>query len=354
MSEISDSAARESALDPAQSFIVQAPAGSGKTELLIQRYLALLATVQQPEQVVAITFTRKAAAEMRRRVVRALRAAADNVAASQPHEQSALDLARVAIARDRALGWGVLAQPQRLRIDTLDAFNAWLARQLPVLADGVAAADVVDKPEDLHREAARRCVAALADENATLGRSLHTLLRDVGNDCERLESLLAALLPRRDQWLRLLAGEAVALRRVLEDALQRLVDDEIATAAALCDERLFAALAPLLRHAASAANDGLRATLAPWLALERAPSSGPVALAAWRGIAALLLTKQGDWRKRVAKPEGFGPGYPELRDRLRSALDGLQDHEALRTALQTVTALPDAATPRRNGRALRR
>ena len=144
---------------------------------------------------------------MRRRVVRALRAAADDVPAKQPHEQTALELARAAIARDRALGWGLLALPQRLRIDTLDAFNAWLARQLPVLADGVAAADVVDKPEDLHREAARRCVAALADDDATLAESLRTLLRDVGNDCERLESLLAALLPRRDQWLRLLAGE---------------------------------------------------------------------------------------------------------------------------------------------------
>ena len=146
---MSDAEARKAALDPAESFIVQAPAGSGKTELLIQRYLALLATVQQPEQVVAITFTRKAAAEMRRRVLRALRSAGENTPSAEAHERTAFDLARAVIARDREHDWQLLAQPQRLRIDTLDAFNAWLARQLPVLADGVAAADVVDKADDL-------------------------------------------------------------------------------------------------------------------------------------------------------------------------------------------------------------
>lgn len=60
------------ATDPRRSVVVQACAGAGKTQLLVQRMLRLLQNGVQPSEILAITFTRKAAGEMRERLMHTL------------------------------------------------------------------------------------------------------------------------------------------------------------------------------------------------------------------------------------------------------------------------------------------
>jgi ATP-dependent exoDNAse (exonuclease V) beta subunit len=336
-----DSAARATALDPRRSFIVQAPAGSGKTELLIQRYLALLATVDEPEQVVAITFTRKAAAEMRRRVLDALRDAAVGAGHGAPHRTTTLELARTVARHDAERGWSLADVPQRLRIDTLDAFNVALARRLPLLAGGVAAATIAEDASDESRVAARRAVSELPADGE-LGASLRELLRSLDNDQAGLERLLAELLPRREQWLGHLAGrDAAELRAQLELALQRLVGDELEALRARWPAAAWSELAALLTHAARhAAAPDVRQAIQTWLAApaQSAPAAG---LAAWRMAAALLLTKAGDWRRQAPKEPGFGAEHASVREQWRALLAALANETALRDALHGTAGLPE-------------
>lgn len=112
-----DAASRERALELG-SFIVEAPAGAGKTELLTQRVLRLLAVVEEPEEVVAITFTNKAAAEMKARILASLARAAVGDRPAEPHRRITFDLACAALAAGAARGWRLLENPGRLRITT--------------------------------------------------------------------------------------------------------------------------------------------------------------------------------------------------------------------------------------------
>ena len=165
-----DAAARASALDTDQSFIVRAPAGSGKTELLTQRVLALLARADAPEEVVAITFTRKAAAEMKDRLLEALAhaaaAAGDDVSRRNRTMRRTMQLAQQVAARDRELGWELASNPARLRVQTIDALALWLARQLPITTRFAAITQVTERAEPLYDAAAHATLALIDSPEA--------------------------------------------------------------------------------------------------------------------------------------------------------------------------------------------
>jgi ATP-dependent helicase/nuclease subunit A len=173
-----DQSARDFAIDPANVVVLEASAGTGKTRVLVDRYVRLLAAGVDPRNILAVTFTRKAAAEMRDRVLVELttRAAAGGVAP----------------ARWRALRERIA----EIQISTIDAFCFGLLREFPLEANVDPAFEIADETEiarlanvalDLTFRAARRLIVSDENVRLLLTRVKLPILRDA----------LAALIDRR-------------------------------------------------------------------------------------------------------------------------------------------------------------
>lgn len=345
-----DDAAREAALDVRRSFVVQAPAGSGKTELLIQRILALLAVVDRPERVLAITFTRKAAGEMRERVVRALASAREPVdeASLQPHELKTRELARAALARDRAEGWNLILHPSRLAIQTIDALAQAIALQAPLASGLPPAPRFTDDARPLHLAAARAAIVEAAADDPRWRR----LLEHQDNDADALAGRIVDLLARRDQWRTLATAGAGDLRTILERTLRAEVEGELAQIAgtiARADFRPVAAVARAVVAHLGPGDEALARTLEACADAGDAPKLRCEAIDAWRELAGWLLKQDGrELRKSPSKMRGVpvvgqGPGREARRTHysaVRECLEALGTVPGLSGALATVASLP--------------
>jgi len=181
---IPDRKQREAALDITRSFIVQAPAGSGKTSLLTQRFVNLLQnSVKAPEEIIAITFTRKAAAEMRHRVLSLL-----------PD-----------------------CHPHRLRIMTIDAFCKFLCAQMPLSSKFSENFVISENSDHLYEQAIQNLFLHHT------GKALEDFLLYLDNDILHVENLLTEILKNRDQWLPHIFGlDAISH---LEQSLENIIAD---------------------------------------------------------------------------------------------------------------------------------
>jgi len=303
-----DAQARAAALDVGRSFLLQAPAGSGKTTVLTARLLALLAQVDEPEEILAITFTRKAAAEMRERVLGALRTARDSASALAPEEQLGV-LAATALRRDRVRGWGLLDSPTRLHVQTIDSFCQSLASQLPVAARTGLRMELALPATPLYTAAARRVLErALADDG--LCGLVQRLFTRLDNDWSRLESLLVTMLEERAHWLpRVLGAEPGELALRVEASVRALLREKFAQAENLLPAALRRQGEELAVHAARnlAASGVVDPGVSAWASDE---------LLRWRFLCALALTKAGEWRRSWSKLQGFVPADKALKVQL--------------------------------------
>ncbi|MEA3007467.1 MAG: ATP-dependent helicase/nuclease subunit, partial [Acidobacteriaceae bacterium] len=335
-----DQSARARTLETNESFLVQAPAGSGKTELLTRRMLKLLAEVDEPEQVLAITFTLAATAEMRERVLSALQKARDSEATGEEFQ-----LARAALENDARRAWNLLQQPERLNIQTIDAVCLAIAHETPLLSRLGGSLSPTDRPQPLYSLAARRTLARLGGEEP-LSSALGALLQLRATSLPDCQKLIAEMLDKRDQWGRVLPlGQSTLdwpkVRALLEAPLRRTHEQAFQKAQALFAGHtgLARELLEVLSHACRNVDpDSPLNALAHITHMQHLTDHGH-----WTGLCHFLLTKEGAWRKQANRDIGFLAGNKAAKERFTSLIAGLEAYPEFLAMLSELSVLPPQA-----------
>jgi ATP-dependent helicase/nuclease subunit A len=332
---IIDQTQREQALDPTQSYLVQAPAGSGKTGLLTQRFLRLLGQITHPEEVIALTFTRKAANEMRERIVQALLNAKHHPCpADDDHARTTWQLANTVLQQDAQADWQLLDNPNRLQIMTLDALCARLTRQMPLSTGLGGQTDIADNARELYHQAARQLIMQ-TQPSCPWYTQLKEVLLHVDNQAERLENLLVNMLACRDQWLPYLLSTSSHRdkRRRLEDGFRHIIGDNMAAIEQAIPDALLIELKELLQFAIQHSTE----KNAYLFAYALTDDSLTFEHDTWRAVANWLLTSNNQWRQRVDKRVGF----PSPSSNAAQADDWRMMKQRMTQLLETLTDYPD-------------
>ncbi|PIQ97537.1 MAG: hypothetical protein COV67_03735, partial [Nitrospinae bacterium CG11_big_fil_rev_8_21_14_0_20_56_8] len=344
-----DAKAREQALDPTRSWLIHAPAGSGKTELLIQRYLKLLAGVDYPEQILAMTFTRKAAGEMKSRILAALENAERNIPPENKHQEQTLALARAALLRNDELGWRILNHPGRLQIQTIDSFCASLTRQIPILSQMGGTLQIEENPAFLYRETAHRLLARV-ESDTPMGDIIRSVLWHLDNDKSSFIIHVVKLLQKRDQWL-LYFFDAFPItdewRTRFEEAYAEIITARLRAVHQKTPDWIRSQLIPFARYAGenlqNSSPDDIKVQLKDLNAL---PPPDANRLPQWQAIARFLLTTEGELRQpggvnvKIGFPSDKDPRSVEMKNGFIAILENLQEHPEWIEWLSQIPSLP--------------
>ena len=353
-----DAGARAEALDTRSSCIVEAPAGSGKTGLLVQRYLKLLGdeSVEQPEEVLAITFTNKATAELRERVLEQLQRAGGEALREDANDfdRETRALAEAALARSVRLDWAILERPSRLNIRSIDSVCAEIANSLPLLAGGGGPRQPVEDAEPLYRLAARRTLLQLGGTDAALHEALRTVLLHRDGNLADCETLLANMLQTREQWGELVpltpgALDDETLDREVRVRLERSLESSVCAGLSRALRAMPAGVLEELTLLAARLGvaPGYKDKVSPIAICAgryETPKAAAEHLGHWIALIGLVLKSDGDWRKRHSQSDVKFEISKADAALLKQLVQEIQS-DGLREALCGVLALPPAKYP---------
>ena len=350
MPPITDVDAREQALDLTRSFIVQAPAGSGKTELLIQRYLKLLGSVQFPEQILAVTFTRKAAGEMKSRIIDALHSVQNPDPPESDHQHKTWELAKSALVQNSKENWRILENPARLKIQTIDSFCAGLTQQMPILSRTGGGLSIQENAHDLYSETANR-ILALVESNNPAGESVRIILKHLDNSKSSFLKRIIQLLQKRDQWMMeffekfsVTENSRASLEKILAALIENILLDGQKLFSAQMEHELVALAVYSGQNLALEKPDHTNVCLQSLA--NSLPDPFTKNLNQWKALANLLLTNEGNLRKTINVSMGFPAGKNgtkamDLKERFIALLDSLAKEVELLNMMKEIQKLPN-------------
>lgn len=328
-----DQKQRDLALDPQKSFIVQAPAGSGKTEILSLRILSLLSIVEKPEQILAITFTKKAASEMLERVRHKL------IAYSNPEPESEFQklswkLANDVVKRDKEKNWKLLENIDRLRIRTIDSFTNSLVRNTPLISGVGSGIDFTDDSDALFQE-----TVDLMLEDYDSKPFLQEVLKHLDMRFDIFRDLMVEMLKKRQNWQDVIKRK-VPSQQVFHESYERIANDYLKELSRQINKEEFKSIIwPLIRIShlddLSIHNGFLNANdsdFVPEFSIEHIPF--------WKIVRDYFLTKEGKVRTRTREIPKIHTDNKYLEPFKELLAERKNDQDLVR-ALLNVCYLPD-------------
>ncbi len=299
---------RSRALDPSGSFHLEAPAGSGKTFLLTARFMRLLNVVDHPQQILALTFTNKAAGEMRERVGRFLARAAQGAEPADAWDADLLHSARNALERHRRLR-DLLLSGESLHIQTFHSLCYALVSQSPIEAGIVPGSKLMDEKEQSFflREAIESVLRDIAGRSVVdpVRRALENRLLFLNNSWRLLAGELEDLMRRREALADLV--HVVNRQRVsgyVMEGARQMAEVELSALMEVFSATALGASWPSFVKSIRANGGSLGDVL-----LDDIPGSRWEDLPSWKTISEALLTKSGDVRRKFGPASGYYAGF---------------------------------------------